>query len=992
MPSITPIPSSRVSSALVRDRLLKQIQTETVGLFQLQQQIATGKRFQLPSEDAPAATRAISLQRLLERKDQVRSNLITNRSFLSASDSAISSVSSILNSVRGTAISVASTVVGSEARAAAAEEVQRAIDQLVDTGNQQFRGRYLFGGSSNVTPFTLRDNNVVYQGNDVTLQSFADIDLLFDTNISGDAIFGAISDSVQSTVDLNPVLTRETLLTDLNGGQGIRPGAITISNGTASSTIDTSGVSTIGDIARLLERNPPAGSKVTAYVTSQGLNIELDTGNLSVREVAGGTTAAELGIRTDVGVGTGPIVGQDLDPKLRLTTPVGNILGARSTARLESTQANSTVLLQANVAGAQVNGVSVQLVDGGVHGAEVTTYDPDAGTLVVQIASGLTRAEDVVASINASAAADTFTASLAGGQDGSGFVDEITATTAGGSGTSLDLNAGLQIVNGANTHIVRFTTAKTVEDVLNTLNGSGAGVVARINAAGTGIDIRSRVSGSDFSIGENGGTTASQLGVRTLTDGTRLEDLNFGRGVLTAADAYGDNLQPGEVAGPDVIITRKDGTELAIDLTAGNQARTTLDPAGANNALRIIARDSGTLGNQYSVQIVDGGPGSDPSASLNNGRLTIRADLAAGFTANDAVELIAANNSLSQIFDVSLDTLADPGNIGTGLLSAAAPVALTGGQGPAQTLGDVINLINNHVDNTGATPLTARLAAFGNGIELVDDNPSGGGVLKIQRTTLSQAAEDLGLLGFQQSEVVAGNNATAATLTVNGADANDALQLTTKLQGAGGNEFRFQINDNGGGPNAVTLNGNVLSFDVDLGSGFTAQDAIDLLQADSSLNDLFSIELDTTADPDNDGSGSLVATGPTSFANGTSESILGTDVHARETEGVFTALVRLRDALLSDDERGVTRAIELLDQASSDLNFARAELGARQQSLDVLELRLDNEQVELTSTLSLEIDVDLVEAISSLTARQASFQASLQTMAQTTQLSLLDFL
>jgi flagellin-like hook-associated protein FlgL len=48
--------------------------------------------------------------------------------------------------------------------------------------------------------------------------------------------------------------------------------------------------------------------------------------------------------------------------------------------------------------------------------------------------------------------------------------------------------------------------------------------------------------------------------------------------------------------------------------------------------------------------------------------------------------------------------------------------------------------------------------------------------------------------------------------------------------------------------------------------------------------------------------------------------------------------------------------------------------------------------VQLQSALSDEIDVDLVEAISNLTARQISLQASLQAMANVLQLSLLNFL
>ena len=44
------------------------------------------------------------------------------------------------------------------------------------------------------------------------------------------------------------------------------------------------------------------------------------------------------------------------------------------------------------------------------------------------------------------------------------------------------------------------------------------------------------MSGVNFSIGENGGTTATDLGIRTMTGSTLLSSLNLGQGVPVARD------------------------------------------------------------------------------------------------------------------------------------------------------------------------------------------------------------------------------------------------------------------------------------------------------------------------------------------------------------------------------------------------------------------------------------------------------------------------
>ena len=58
----------------------------------------------------------------------------------------------------------------------------------------------------------------------------------------------------------------------------------------------------------------------------------------------------------------------------------------------------------------------------------------------------------------------------------------------------------------------------------------------------------------------------------------------------------------------------------------------------------------------------------------------------------------------------------------------------------------------------------------------------------------------------------------------------------------------------------------------------------------------------------------------------------------------------------------------------------------------MIKTRLHDENTQLQSSLSDETDVDLVKAISDLTAKQYSLQASLQTTANILQLSILNYL
>jgi flagellar hook-associated protein 3 FlgL len=135
----------------------------------------------------------------------------------------------------------------------------------------------------------------------------------------------------------------------------------------------------------------------------------------------------------------------------------------------------------------------------------------------------------------------------------------------------------------------------------------------------------------------------------------------------------------------------------------------------------------------------------------------------------------------------------------------------------------------------------------------------------------------------------------------------------------------------------------------------------------------------------------LIAEGQTENRSSTG-TIQSTDRNYLETDSVFTTLIRLRDALQANDIEAIERAIAKIDIDIDRASFARAEVGARQQGLDLAENNLQDEEVQLRTALSNEIDVDLVEAISAFTTRQVSLEASLRATANILQLSLLNFI
>src|SRR5262245_46457577 len=101
--AISSIPTTRLSNAYMALRVMTQIQSDQRNLFQIQNQIGSGRRFAVPSEDAPASARAMTLQSLLERKISVQASINTISTSLSASEAALGVASSVLIDVRAVA-------------------------------------------------------------------------------------------------------------------------------------------------------------------------------------------------------------------------------------------------------------------------------------------------------------------------------------------------------------------------------------------------------------------------------------------------------------------------------------------------------------------------------------------------------------------------------------------------------------------------------------------------------------------------------------------------------------------------------------------------------------------------------------------------------------------------------------------------------------------------------------------------------------------------
>jgi flagellin-like hook-associated protein FlgL len=149
----------------------------------------------------------------------------------------------------------------------------------------------------------------------------------------------------------------------------------------------------------------------------------------------------------------------------------------------------------------------------------------------------------------------------------------LTTTLADLAPGGIVLPSGISIANGQLTTTVNFAGATTVQDILNRLNSAGVGIRASISEAGTSIIVENLLAGTPLIIGENGGTDAATLGIKSIDISSPLSSINGFRGIHP-------------VAGDDFQITNANGVMFSVDI--GN-ATSFSDVIDAINTASITA-------------------------------------------------------------------------------------------------------------------------------------------------------------------------------------------------------------------------------------------------------------------------------------------------------------------------------------------------------------------------------------------------------------------
>lgn len=344
------IPSNlgRVPDLLRSQLSLSTITRTNIEMFRLSSQLSTGKAILKPSDDSVRAATIAAIQTRIDRSGQVSKNLQVADSSLSTLDQALSEAGDLLLEAQSIASEQVSFGSSTGERASQAVVVQSILDGLYQIANRNSRVGHIFGGSTpGEEPLHAFLGGYRYSGRGPGLTTDLGLNGSTPVTLGGDTLLGSISSRVRGTSDLDPDLTGDARLANLDGarGIGIQRGVVTFTfDGSTPANIDLSTAETIDDVTERItaglrafesENNVTVlGSGGVSY-SGNTLTIDVDDNGganpqLVFSDVGTGTTALDLGLAADdesLAFAATSEAGLDLNPRLSWSSPISSLRG-----------------------------------------------------------------------------------------------------------------------------------------------------------------------------------------------------------------------------------------------------------------------------------------------------------------------------------------------------------------------------------------------------------------------------------------------------------------------------------------------------------------------------------------------------------------------------------------------------------------------------------------------------------------------------------------
>jgi flagellar hook-associated protein 3 FlgL len=155
----------RITNQMAAQTMLTDINQALDRLHTTQQQLATGKKINQPSDDPYGTSLTLQLNGQLSNLTSYSNNVTDATGWAQASEAGLSNMTNAVQRVRELVVRAANGSQSQANMAASATEVNQLIEQIKQDANAQYNGQYVFSGSATTTAPYQSGSSDAYGGN-----------------------------------------------------------------------------------------------------------------------------------------------------------------------------------------------------------------------------------------------------------------------------------------------------------------------------------------------------------------------------------------------------------------------------------------------------------------------------------------------------------------------------------------------------------------------------------------------------------------------------------------------------------------------------------------------------------------------------------------------------------------------------------------------------------------------------------------------------------
>jgi flagellar hook-associated protein 3 FlgL len=222
---------NRIASSSLSDQAVGYLQNNLSILGRLQEKLSSGKNILRPSDDPIGLTRILDIANTQQSDERYIKNIDDALSETSIADSSMTNMVDLVHRVQELATQAASFTNNQNGLNAIANEIDTIINQVVQLGNTNIAGKYMFAGFKADTPPFSRGgaspDDISYTGTPATepdqrkVEISKNVEIGF--NVNGQALLGSVAVSGTPAVATGTGLLNTLMSLKVNLQQGNLP-------------------------------------------------------------------------------------------------------------------------------------------------------------------------------------------------------------------------------------------------------------------------------------------------------------------------------------------------------------------------------------------------------------------------------------------------------------------------------------------------------------------------------------------------------------------------------------------------------------------------------------------------------------------------------------------------------------------------------------------------------------------------------------------------